>query len=95
MIAECLLDQRAAQAVTGCNWLDDFLLRTISGALAFVLGTGLAYLLFISPTLQKIEHYKERLRVYKELYRSAGFLIIVIDKAKSEPEWTASVAFLN
>jgi len=44
-----------------------FFMRTISGVFALVLGTGLSYFLFISSFLRGLEHYKEKIRVHKEL----------------------------
>jgi hypothetical protein len=64
-----------------------FFVRAVSGAVALVVGTGLCYFLFIGGYLRRLEHYKERLRVYKDLDKRSARMIANIGILEREPEW--------
>ena len=64
-----------------------FFVRAVSGAVALVVGTGLCYFLFIGGYLRRLEHYKERLRVYKDLDRRSARMIVTVGILKKEPGW--------
>ncbi|MFC1834679.1 hypothetical protein ACFL2Q_08090 [Thermodesulfobacteriota bacterium] len=70
--------------MTGCELFDQFFIRTVSGIFVFVLGTGAAYFLFIIPALRQIEHYKERIRVYRNLSRITADLVVTIQVFKTD-----------
>lgn len=71
-----------------CDLIGQFFMRTISGAIAFIVGTGVAYALFIGPYLRKIEYFKERLRVYKDVYKRSSDFLVTINRLKKNPAWT-------
>jgi hypothetical protein len=64
----------------------DFFVRAASGAAALVVGTGLCYRLFVGGYLRSLEHYKERLRVYKALDRCGAEIIRKIGILKRNPQ---------
>lgn len=67
--------------------VSQFFLRAVSGAVALVVGTGLCYRLFIGGYLRKLEHYKERLRVYKDLDKRSAKIVLNIEILRGKPEW--------
>lgn len=62
------------------------LVRALSGALATGVGLALAYFLVVGRYLQRIEHYKERIRVYKNLDRRAATIGRKIGTLEEGPE---------
>ena len=62
------------------------LVRFLGGASAIIVGTGVAYWLIIRTYLEKIEHYKEKLRVCKELYGRSRNAIRGIEGFMGYPE---------
>lgn len=66
--------------------MSQFFLRAVSGAVALVVGTGLCYRLFIGGYLRKLEHYKEGLRVYKDLDKRCAKIVLTIGIIRGNPE---------
>jgi hypothetical protein len=60
--------------------------RFVGGGLAIVVGTGLAYWLIIGNYLERLERYKEKLRVCKELYGHSRNAIQGIESFQGYPE---------
>lgn len=73
--------------VSESDLISQFFLRAVSGAVALVVGTGLCYRLFIGGYLRKLEHYKERLRVYKDLDKRSAKIVLNVDILRGKPEW--------
>lgn len=66
-----------------------FFVRAVSGAVALVVGTGLCYFLFIGGFLRRLEHYKERLRVYKDLDKRSAKVALNAGILRQEPAWVS------
>jgi hypothetical protein len=61
--------------------------RVAGGAIAIVLGTWLGYRLVIENYLERLERYKEKLRVCKDLYRLSKKAIQGIEGFQGHPEF--------
>jgi hypothetical protein len=69
-----------------------FFMRTISGVLALVIGTTLSYYLVIIHYLRWLEHYKEMLRVYKELDKRCAEMSVHVEILLDE-HWDSMTPF--
>jgi hypothetical protein len=73
--------------VSESDLIIQFFVRAVSGVVALVVGTGLCYVLFIGGYLRGTENYKQRLKVYKRLYKRIEKILKYIDLLKKNARW--------